>query len=130
MTPEIYISILGAISAILVSFIGAFLVNKNNIILQTKKLKEEHYVAYIEALHYLAGNNYDSNATEKYVFARNKIFIIASEEVVIKMIKYEEEAVGKQNDLHDKYLTELIKEIRKDLKINDKNFPRIYLRKA
>jgi hypothetical protein len=130
MSTELIISIVGAITAILVSFIGAFLVNQNNVILQTKKLKEEHYVAYIEAVHYLAGNNSDSIATEKYVFARNKIFIVASEEVVIKMIQYEEEAVGKQNDLHDKYLTELIKEIRKDLKIVDKDFPKIYLRKA
>lgn len=130
MTTELIISILGAVTAILVSFIGAFLANKNNVLIQTKKLKEEHYVAYIEAVHYLASNNSDAKATEKYVFARNKIFIIASEEVVIKMIKYEEDAVGKQNDLHDIYLTELIKEIRKDLKINDKNFPKIYLRKA
>ncbi|MBP4139664.1 hypothetical protein [Flavobacterium geliluteum] len=130
MSTELIISILGAITAILVSFIGAFLANKNNVILQTKKLKEEHYVAYIEALHYLAGNNSDTAATEKYVFARNKIFIIAGEDVIIKMIHYEEEAFGKPNDLHDKYLTELIKEIRKDLKIIDKNFPRIYLKKV
>lgn len=46
------------------------------------------------------------------------------------MLIYEHEAVGKTNDLHDKYLTELIKEIRKDLKIKDKNFPGIYLKKA
>jgi hypothetical protein len=46
------------------------------------------------------------------------------------MLKYEEEAVGKQNDLHDNYLTELVKAIRKDLKINDKDFPKIYLKKG
>ena len=130
MTTEIYISILGAISAITVSFIGAWLANKNSIILQTKKLKEEHYVPYIEALHHLAGDNHNNSATEKYVFARDKLFLIASEEVIKKMILYEEEAVGKENELHDTYLTELIKAIRKDLKLVDKNFPKIYLKKA
>lgn len=130
MTIELYISILGAISAITVSFIGAWLANRNSIILQTKKLKEEHYVAYIEALHHLAGDNHNKEAIARYVFARDKLFLIASENVVTKMLSYEEDAVGKQNDLHDIYLTELIKAIRKDLKIADKNFPKIYLKKA
>ena len=48
---ELYISIIGAIVAIIVSVLGAILANKNTIILQTRKLKEEHYIAYIEALH-------------------------------------------------------------------------------
>ncbi len=130
MTTEVFISVLGALTAITVSFIGAWLANRNSIILQTKKLKEEHYVAYMEALHHLVGDNHDNNATEKYVFARDKLFLIASEEVVKRMISYEEDAVGKQSNLHDIYLTELIKAIRKDLKIVDKNFPKIYLKKA
>lgn len=130
MNTEIYISIFGAFTAIIVSIIGARLANRNSVILQTKKLKEEHYVAYIEALHYLAGDNTNRETIKNYVFARDKLFLIASEDVVKKMLKYEEEAVGKENELHDKFLTELIKEIRKDLKIVDKDFPRIYLKKA
>jgi hypothetical protein len=46
------------------------------------------------------------------------------------MISYEEEAVGKPNDLHDEYLTELIKAIRSDLKLKNKDFPKIYLKKS
>jgi len=41
---ELYISIVGAVVAILVSILGALLANKNNIKLQTRKLKEEHYI--------------------------------------------------------------------------------------
>nr|WP_322625334.1 hypothetical protein [uncultured Flavobacterium sp.] len=130
MKTEILISILGAISAIIVSIIGARLANRNSIILQTKKLKEEHYVAYIEALHYLAGDNGGKEAVKAYVFARDKLFLIASEAVIKRMLQYEQEAVGKENDLHDVFLTELIKEIRKDLKIVDKDFPKIYLKKS
>jgi hypothetical protein len=130
MKTEIIISILGAVSAISLSIVGAWLANKNSIVLQTRKLKEEHYVAYIEALHDLGEENSSNLAVRKYVFARDKLFLIASEDVIIKMIKYEEDAVGKKNPLHDKYLTELVKAIRRDLKINDKNFPQIYLKKS
>ncbi len=129
MTTGILISILGAFSAIFVSVIGAWLANRNSMILQTRKLKENHYVAYIEALHNLAAEN-SKKATTNYVFARDKLFLIASENVIRKMLKYEEEAVGKPNNLHDKYLTELIKSIRSDLKLKDKNFPGIYLKKS
>lgn len=53
-----------------------------------------------------------------------------SEDVIKKILLYEEEAVGKKIDLHDKYLTEFIKEIRKDLKIKNRNFPTVYLKKT
>ena len=128
MTTELFISIIGASSAITVSVIGAFLANKNSIVLQTRKLKEEHYVSYFEAVHNLAEN--DADVIKKYVLARDKLFLIASEDVIRKMIKYEEEGMQKGSDIHDTYLTELIKSIRKDLKIRDRNFPKVYLKKS
>ena len=130
MTIEIFISIIGAITAIAVSIVGAWLANRNSIILQTRKLKEEHYVAYIESLHNLATTDKNNEIIKSYVLNRDKLFLIASEEVIIKMLLYEEEAVGKTNALHDKYLTDLVKSIRKDLKLKDNNFPIIYLKKA
>jgi DNA polymerase elongation subunit (family B) len=129
MSTAIFISILGAISAILVSVIGAAFTNRNNLVLQTRKLKEDHYVNYIEALHHLAANNEDVDSKNKYVTARDKLFLIASEDVIKKMLLYEEMGVGKINNLHDNYLTELVKSIRKDLKIIDKDFPIIFLKK-
>ena len=130
MTTEISISIIGALAAITVSVIGAYLANRNSIVLQTRKLKEEHYVAYFEALHDMAAENENKELVKKYVFARDKLFLIANEKVIKSMLLYEEDAVGKQNILHDEYLTNLVKEIRKDLKIQDKDFPKIYLKKA
>jgi hypothetical protein len=98
--------------------------------LQTRKLKEDHYVFYIEALHDLAANNLNKEANKKYVFARDKLFIIASEAVIKKILIYEEQAVGKTNDSHNIYLTEIIKAIREDLKIKDKSFPTVGFLKA
>ncbi|BAU54779.1 hypothetical protein MgSA37_02957 [Mucilaginibacter gotjawali] len=84
MSTNLLISVIGAISAIAVSLVAAFYASRNNIVLQTRKLKEDHYVSYIEALHGLMSENKNKESTAKYVFARDKLFIIASEEVVKK----------------------------------------------
>ena len=128
MSTPLIISIFGAISAILVSVIGAFLANRNNLVLQTRKLKEDHYITYVEALHYLNADNNGKDVIKNYVFARDKLFIIASENVIKKLISYEE-ALPKVTDIEKEvYLTELIKAIREDLKLKDKNFPHIYFK--
>ncbi len=126
---EILISILGAVSAIIVAIIGAILSNKNSNMLQLRKLKEEHYISYIEALHNLAANNSSRDAISKYTYHRDKLLIVGSEEVVKSVLQYENEAVGKENRLHDEYLTNIVKAIRRDLKIRDKAYPQIYLKK-
>ncbi len=130
MDTSLLISLLGAISAIIVSIVGAWLANKNSIILQTRKLREQHYILYLEALHNLAASESDKESVKQYVFARDKLFLIASEEVIREMLTYEEKAVGQESKIHDEYLTKLVKAIRKDLKIKDKDFPEIYLKKA
>jgi hypothetical protein len=57
ISTTLLISIFGALSAITVSVLGAWYANRNNMILQTRKLKEDHYVSYIEALHDLTSDN-------------------------------------------------------------------------
>ena len=126
---DIIISVLGAISAVIVAVIGAILSNKNSNMLQLRKLKEEHYISYIESLHNLAANNSSRDAISKYTYPRDKLLIVGSEEVVKSILQYENEAVGKETDFHDEFLTNIVKAIRQDLKIKDKNFPQIYLKK-
>ena len=129
MTTTIFISILGALSAIVVSLIGARLANRNSIILQIRKLKEDHYTAYIEAVHNLAADNDNEECMKNYVLARDKLLIIANEKVINNIFVYEKEGVGNVSDLHDKYLTDIIVAIRTDLKIKDKNFPQVCFKK-
>ena len=121
--------LLGAISAIIVAVIGAILSNKSSNMLQLRKLKEEHYISYIEALHNLAANNSSRDAISKYTYHRDKLLIIGSEDVVKNILEYENETIEKESCLHDKYLTNIVKAIRKDLKIKDKSYPQIYLKK-
>ena len=126
---EIIISVLGAISAVIVAVIGAILSNKNSNMLQLRKLKEEHYISYIESLHNLAVNNRSRDAISKYTYHRDKLLIVGSEEVVKSLLRFENEAFGRETDFHDEFLTNLIRAIRQDLKIKDKDFPQIYLKK-
>jgi hypothetical protein len=129
MSIPLLVSVASGSFAIIVSFVGAWFANRNSIILQTRKLKEEHYFAYLEAIHNLASDNQSSKYGKSYTYARHMLLLIASEDVIKKMLLFEVEAVEKQSGSHDQYLTELIKSIRKDLKLNDKDFPLIWLRK-
>lgn len=117
-------------TSIVIAVLGAVIVNINDLKMQNRKLKEQHYVSYLEALHNLATDNKNTEFLNSYVLHRDKIFIVASEKVVMKILEYEKEAVGKTSEVHDEYLTEIIKEIRKDLKIKDKKFPVVSLRKG
>ncbi len=125
---EIVVAIIAGLFSISVSIFGAVFINVNNVKLQTRKLKEEHYVRYIESVHNLAEDNSSAKALKEYTLHRDKMFIVASERVITAMLEYEEKAVGKKCDEHDEYLTKLVEEIRKDLSIRDKSFPRIYLK--
>ena len=126
---ELIIAIIGAISAIIIAIIGAILSYRHNNALQVLKLKEEHYVSYIEALHNLCVYNTDKEYISKYTYCRDKLLIVGSEDVVKAILLYEEEGVGKTNELHDKYITDIVINIRKDLKIKDKQYPNIYFKK-
>ena len=46
-----------------------------------------------------------------------------------KLLEFEDKGVGKTTDLHNKYLTELLKAIRKDLKLGYKSLPILCLKK-
>lgn len=129
MNIEIIISIIGAVSAVVVATVGAFMANKNSNVLQIRKMREEHYISYIEALHNLASDSSNREFLSRYTYFRDKLLIVGSEEVIKGILKYEEKAVGRDSELHDEYLTAIVKAIRKDLKIRDKSFPTVFLKK-
>ncbi len=125
---EIVVAIIASLFSICVAIFGAVFINLNNVKLQTRKLKEEHYVRYIESVHNLAEDNKSIQALKEYTFHRDKMFIVASEKVVKAMLEYENVAVSKNSSEHNKYLTRLVMAIRKDLSIRDKSYPEIYLK--
>lgn len=124
---ELVIAVIGAVISISVAVLGAILSLRSSIVLKNRTLKEDYYTQYIAAIHDLASNNKSLLALSNYAKARDKLLIIANEQVVNALLIFEEKAVGKICDRHDEYLTTLIKEIRRDLRLKDKNFPTIRL---
>ena len=120
------------IGTIIAALITAIFININNVKFQNRKLKEKHYLNYIKGLHCLAANNLNSTALANYTLYRDQLLIIASPKVISALLKYERNAVGikTEKEIHDKLLTELIKAIRKDLKITNNDIPTIFLKKA
>jgi hypothetical protein len=118
MSIEVLIALIGVVSGGAMGWLShQFFVSQKN-----RQLKENYYQKFLLALHRKMRNN-DEDAIE-YAESRNTMFIIASSNVVEKLQEYEEKGMGrKTNETHDKYLTELIKAIRKDLKIKNKSFP-------
>ncbi len=102
---------------------------ENSVILQIRKLKEEHYTSFIESLHNNAAENSKKTLTD-LTLNRDKMLLIASENVIKRLLDYKKKGIGHSQEIHDKYLTKLIKVIRKYLKIRDKNFPEISFKKA
>ena len=74
-------------------------------------------------IYYAASDINYKDALKNYVYMRDKLLLIANEKVIIKLLEFEDKGVGKTTDLHNKYLTELLKAIRKDLKLGYKSLP-------
>ena len=97
--------------------------------LRKKALKEDHYIEYIKSVHNHAAMN-TQNSLQQYVLSRDTLFIIASEQVIKNILLYEAAIDTKNNKEHDYYLTELIKSIRKDLSLGNKNLPLLSFKKS
>lgn len=130
MNPSILIAVFGAISSIAVALLGAWFANRNNVALQTRKLKEEHYINFVIALHNIRANDGDNWWTAQYLFARDKLFLIASKEVVKNMLAFEQGGIDKPGPDDNYLITQLIKAIRRDLKLKARNFPTVSIMKA
>lgn len=121
---ELTISIIGAAVAIIVSVLGAYFAIKSSIILQNRKLKEGHYVSYIEALHNYATDNQSVKYKSQYTFCRDRLLLIANESVIIALLDYE---ANLKSEKTNEYLSRLIKAIRADLELSNRKIPTIFL---
>lgn len=130
MSIELIISIVGATSAVLVAVIGSVLARCSSLSLQSRKLKENYYLAYIKALHFLGSNNKRADYLDEYANSRNRLLVVASAEVINAILRFEKEAVGMANTQHDELLTDVLKAIRNDLSLSNKSYPIVGLIKS
>ncbi len=118
---ELYLSLIGAVVAIGVAIVGAIFTNRNNIRLQKRKLKEEHYIAYVSALHNLATSNKNEDLKNVYTHSRDELMLIANVDVINKLLEYERAFQNERSQ--EEAFTNLIKAIRNDLDLKNKDLP-------
>lgn len=132
---ELFISVLGIISAIITVALTNYYSKKNQLKFEERKLKEAHYINYINAI----SNNVISSNTEdsrnKFADCQNKLLLVGSADVVNKLMIFHDyiKPPRLENfsvEVHDQLLTDLIKAMRHDLflssKVN-KKYPNIHL---
>ena len=119
---ELFISLLGAVVAISVAILGAILTNRNNIRLQKSKLKEEHYIAYISALHSVATDGNNEDFKNEFTRSRDELMLIANVDVINKLLEYEK-SLNEGPAPQSKAYTNLIKAFRKDLELETNDLP-------
>ena len=125
---ELFISLLGAVVAISVAILGAILTNRNNIRLQKSKLKEEHYIAYISALHSVATDAENEDFKNEFTRSRDELMLIANVDVINKLLEYEK-SLKEGPAPQSKAYTNLIKAFRKDLELKTNDLPLLSLLK-
>ena len=133
---EILIALIGTASAVITVAITNYFAKKNQAKLEERKLKEEYYLAFIEALSSSAIFEPTDEVKDKISDAQNRLLLIASPLVVEKLMIFHDYVMPSNRHLHpklekhDDLLRELIMAMRFDLfqnyKINT-NYPAIHL---
>lgn len=123
---EIMIALIGALGVI----IGAILSYHFTIRQQVKEQQRQYYIQYIESIMNLHRNVHDINTKVAYEKARVDLLMLGSPKLISKMNEYEKRLIGVHDTLNpiDKAEFEIILQARKDLRLNNREFPKdLYL---
>ena len=123
---EIMIAVIGALGVI----IGAVLSYHFTIRQQVKEQQRQYYIQYIESIMNLHRNVHDINTKVAYEKARVDLLMLGSPKLISKMNEYEKRLIGVHDTLNpiDKAEFEIILQARKDLRLNNREFPKdLYL---
>lgn len=134
---EIYIAIIGTITTVITICLTNYFSKRSQLKFEERKLKEQYYLKFIEALSDNVLLDDQIQARNAHAYARNRIILIASSNVVNLMLDYENairetKRIGDTEEtalMHDITLTELFKAMRIDLfgksRAINKNYPLI-----
>ncbi len=126
METSIYIAIISASGSILVATLTYFFSKRKDREAERRKLKIEHYENFANAMSQFVMEKISTEARKKFADACNRIFLIASPEVVICLYTLVEEISPRNQkpdkQKHDKLLTELMIAMRKDIGLKNDGF--------
>ena len=133
---EAIIALIGTATAVITITITNYLAKRNQIKLEERKLKEEYYLNFLEALSKIAVFKSSGETMCRFADAQNRLLLAASPLVIEKLMKFHDYLSPSNRHLHpkleehDKLLRDLLMAMRADLyqsnKINS-NYPSIHL---
>lgn len=140
----IIVASVALIASVLTASLSYYFAKKHERLSNERRLKEEFYRQFIEALNDVVIDSSDDNSQVRLSKGFNSLLLIGSAEVIQRLMDFHDflrTDVAKKSPLprdskewlmkHDDVLNELIKAMRIDLmgakKYSGKNFPRIHL---
>jgi hypothetical protein len=117
------IATIGIVGSVVTASLSYFFTKKQKMKMEERRLKEEYYTTYIQALSD-AAIQYDNESNYRYAKAFNDLLLIANDKVVELLIEFydwtrNDNGIDKTTEewsiKHDEILTRLLKEMRIDL---------------
>lgn len=131
---ELWLALLGVLSSVITIALTNYWAKKNQLKFEERKLKEQYYTTFIQALSYHVVSNHTGKSLDAVADAQNKLLLVGSPEVVKRLMLYHDYAKlpipRRDEEKHDQLLTDLIKSMRDDLfksRNSNKNYPLVHL---
>ena len=124
MLIQTIIATIGIAGSIIAASLSYLFTKKHKLEVEERRLKEEFYIKYMEALNDAANGKGKSNSSYLYAKAYNNLLLVASDDVVKLLVEYygwttNGNGIDKSTDQwgkkHDEILTKLLNEMRRDL---------------
>lgn len=132
---ELYIAILGTITAVITVSLTNFFSKRNQIKLEERKLKESYYLSFIQIISNAAISHSSIDSIRALADCVNKLLLVANAEVVNDVLLFMEHIqrgeINKSPEKQNILLTNVIKSMRSDLANNKKinyNYPIIEIK--
>lgn len=118
MDVPIVVALVGGCAATLAPALSYYLTKRNERAVTHHSLKLSHYQEFVDALACNAHGEATDEEKLRYTQATNTMHLIASNSVIQALHRYSELVFGpaRSIEIHDRLLSRLVWEIRKDLK--------------
>lgn len=127
MSTEFANTMVAAVGSVLVAASTYWLTKKQERDAELRREKLGYYKTFLASLSGILDKESSPEGQRAFSLACNNMFLFAPQSVLAALRRYQEETrisnPNRQNDLHDQLLTNLLLEIRKDLKVRPKDNP-------
>jgi hypothetical protein len=125
MEAAVVVAVVGVIGSALVASLSYAFTKRHQLEAQWRESKLTHYRALLSSISDVAVDNSDNGAHKRFALAVNTVALVGPQAVVAAVLAFHE-GIQRSNpkwslELHDRLLTALVFEIRRDLDIRPRD---------